>query len=157
MARLFIRISSFLLLSLLFSFALNAHSVTFDDVHSWPGSKCDFCHLSSGPDSKFAALVIPDQSLLCGSCHDIVEMSHHPIKFSPLDFNPKKINQNITMKEKRFYVSGDKGKLPIFGESRETAVAECTTCHDPHGRSGIRKLLRIDDSGSGLCLACHLF
>jgi predicted CXXCH cytochrome family protein len=84
-------------------------------------------------------------------------MSHHPIKFSPLDFNPKKINQNITMKEKRFYVSGDKGKLPIFGESRETAVAECTTCHDPHGRSGIRKLLRIDDSGSGLCLACHLF
>ncbi len=86
-------------------------------------SKCDFCHLSSEPDSKSAALVIPDQSELCKSCHDVAEMAHHPIKSSPLEFNPKTINHNITMEGKRFYVSGDKDKLPIVGESRETAVS----------------------------------
>ena len=169
MAKLFISMSLFFLLSLFSSFTLDAQAVettvappsgnrvTFNDVHIWPGSKCDFCHLSSGPDSGSAALVIPDQSLLCESCHDVVEMAHHPIKFSPLDFNPKTMNHNITIEGKRFYVSGDKGRIPIFGKSKETAVLECTTCHDPHGRSGIRKLLRIDDSKSGLCISCHLY
>ncbi len=150
--------------------ALSGRSVTFTDVHIWPGSKCDICHLSSGPSPESAALVNPDQSRLCESCHkgtvtilpsnrlksEVVIMSNHPIKFSPLTFDPEKINHNIIMEKTRFYVSGVKGKVPIFGETRETAAAECTTCHDPHGKSGMRKLPRIDNSKNGLCLACHL-
>jgi predicted CXXCH cytochrome family protein len=149
--------SLFFLLSLFLSFTLDAQAVTFNDVHVRPGSECDFCHQSSNPAPGSAALIMPDQSLLCESCHTGADEPHHPIKFSPLDFNPKTMNQNIIMEKKRFYISGDKGKLPIFGKDRETAVVECTTCHDPHGRSGIRKLLRIDDANSGLCLTCHLY
>jgi len=182
MANVFVRLSMLSLLFLFFSFSLYAqagestitpvsgNSVTLEDVHIWPGSKCDICHLSSNPDSGSEALVNPDRSRLCETCHSgtvtilpsmrlksyVGEMKNHPIKFSPLDFSPEKINHNIIMEGERFYVSGDKGKVPIFGATRETAVAECTTCHDPHGRSGIRKLLRIDNSKSGLCLACHL-
>jgi len=182
MANVFVRISVLSLLFLFFSLSLYAQtdessispvsgkSVTISDVHIWPGSKCDICHLSSHPDSGSEALVISDRSRLCETCHSgtvtilpsrrlrsyVVKMDNHPIKFSPLDFNPEKINHNIIMEGERFYVSGDKGKVPIFGVNRETAVAECTTCHDPHGRSGIRTLLRIDNSKSGLCLTCHL-
>jgi len=149
---------------------ISGENVTINEVHIWPGSKCDICHLSSNPDSGSDVLVNSDRSRLCESCHSgtvtilpsmrlrsyVFEMENHPIKFSPLDFNAEKINHNIIKEGGRFYVSGDKGKVPIFGATRETAVAECTTCHDPHGRSGLPKLLRIDNSKSGLCLACHL-
>ncbi|MBI5056741.1 MAG: cytochrome c3 family protein [Nitrospirae bacterium] len=145
----------------------NAGSI---DVHTWHVSKCSICHLASNPDLEPAALVIPDQSRLCESCHkdtvtilpshrlqsDIVKMANHPIKFSPLNFDRKKINHNIVREGKFFYVSGDKGKVPLFGETPETAVAECATCHDPHGKSKLPKLARVDNSKNAICLACHL-
>jgi len=130
--------------------------MTVNDVHNWQGSNCDFCHTSSNPDMGSAELVVPDQSSLCESCHTADE-THHIIKFSPLNFDPQKINQNIIAEGKHFYISGAKGKLLLFGESRETAVAECATCHDPHGRSGKRYLLRIDNANSALCFTCHLY
>jgi predicted CXXCH cytochrome family protein len=149
---------------------LSGRNVTYYDVHVWSCSKCDICHMSSSPDPESASLVNPDRSRLCEACHkgtvailpsgrlksDVVEMANHPIKFSPLDFDPEKVNHKIIIEETRFYVSNDKGKVPLLGESKETAAAECTTCHDPHGKSGIRKLLRIDNSQNGLCLVCHL-
>jgi predicted CXXCH cytochrome family protein len=133
------------------------NGMTINDVHTWPGSTCDFCHVSSKPDAGSAELIVPDQSSLCDSCHTVANEEHHIIKFSPLKFDPKMINQNISVEGKHFYISGDKGKLPLFGASRETAVAECSTCHDPHGRSGRRNLLRIDNANSALCFTCHLY
>ena len=32
---------------------------------------------------------------------------------------------------------------------------ECASCHDVHDTSGNQDLLRIDNSGSALCLTCH--
>jgi len=32
---------------------------------------------------------------------------------------------------------------------------ECATCHDVHNGEGIAKLLRVDNTGSLLCLTCH--
>jgi len=32
---------------------------------------------------------------------------------------------------------------------------ECASCHDVHNGSGNEDLLRIDNTGSGLCLTCH--
>lgn len=187
MIKICISLSSISFLLLLFSFVFPAQSeettvggrptpdlpggdVTFYDVHIWPGSKCDICHLSPGPNPGSADLANPDQSRLCESCHkgtvtilpsrrlksEVVLMENHPIKFSPLDFDPGKVNHKIVMEGKRFYVSGDKSKVPLFGETQQTAVAECATCHDPHGKSGVRKLLRVDNSKNFLCLACHL-
>jgi len=135
----------------------SGNGMTINDVHIWPGSECDFCHVSSSPDTGSAELIVPDQSSLCESCHTAADETHHIIKFSPLDFDPKMINQNITVEGKHYYISGAKGKIPLFGGSRDTAVAECTTCHDPHGRSGRRNLLRIDNANSALCFTCHLY
>lgn len=32
---------------------------------------------------------------------------------------------------------------------------QCTTCHTPHNSQGINKLLRVNNTGSALCLTCH--
>jgi predicted CXXCH cytochrome family protein len=143
---------------------------SFEDVHSWPGSQCEICHMTSDPQDENAALVIADRSRLCESCHKgtvtilpvlklqsrVDKMDNHPIKFSPLDFEVEKINHDIVKEGKYFYVSGRKNRVPLFGETIETSVAECTTCHDPHGKEGISKLLRVNDSDGQLCLVCHV-
>ena len=33
---------------------------------------------------------------------------------------------------------------------------ECASCHNPHGESGVTKLLRMDNTNSELCLTCHV-
>jgi predicted CXXCH cytochrome family protein len=83
-------------------------------------------------------------------------MSNHPIKFSPLDFDPDKSNHNILKEGTYFYVTGKKGKVPLFGKARESSVAECGTCHDPHGKSRLPKLHRIKNTGGEICLTCHI-
>ncbi len=144
--------------------------ISFNDVHIWPGSRCNICHLSSNPEGESASLVNVDQSRLCESCHKgtitilstsvmksaVKPMNNHPIKFSTLDFDPSKINHNIVKEEKYLYVSGQNGKVPIFGESKYSAVAECGTCHEPHGELRMPKLMRIDNSKGQLCRVCHI-
>ncbi len=143
---------------------------SFNDVHIWPGSKCSICHFFPDPDAESSRLKNEDQSRMCESCHkgtvtilparilrsEIVKMNNHPIKVSPLEFDPEKINHNITREGSLFYVSGESGKAPLFGETRESAVIECGTCHDAHGKSGAHKLHVIDNTNNQLCLACHI-
>ncbi len=62
-------------------------------------------------------------------------MNNHPIKFSPLNFSPDRINHNIAKEGQYYYVLGITGKVPLFGETLESAVAGCGTCHEPHGKS----------------------
>jgi predicted CXXCH cytochrome family protein len=146
---------------------INGYS--FYDVHVWPDSKCSVCHTSSKPIPGFSQLINEDQSRLCESCHEgtvtihssnilmseVVLMNNHPIKISPLEFDPEKLNHNIIRQGDVFYVSGESGKVPLYGDTKESAVLECGTCHDPHGRQKTQKLHRIDNSKSQLCLACH--
>ena len=33
---------------------------------------------------------------------------------------------------------------------------ECVTCHDPHNRSGVPKMLVMTNRRSALCLNCHM-
>jgi len=35
-------------------------------------------------------------------------------------------------------------------------VVSCTTCHEPHKRGNFEHMLRISNSGSALCLTCHI-
>jgi len=148
--------------------AINGY--TLNDIHVWPDSKCEACHSSTRPDSDSAQLIIDDVSRLCESCHKgkvtilpasklrstVEVMNNHPIKYSPLDFNREKISHNIVREGKSYYVSGQSGKLPLSGESRISAVTECTTCHEPHGKSRRPQLHRIDNAKGQLCLICHI-
>jgi len=34
-------------------------------------------------------------------------------------------------------------------------TVQCSSCHDPHGKAGVTKLLQMDNTGSALCLTCH--
>lgn len=143
---------------------------TFETVHVWKSSKCGLCHSADDPSAEPMQFVMSDQSALCGSCHKgkitVLPnngLSHgprylknHPIKFSPFDFDPERINRNVISKDGSLYLSGAAGDIPIFGDSENTAVAECSTCHDPHGRSTVSSMTRLDNTEGDLCVVCHI-
>lgn len=33
---------------------------------------------------------------------------------------------------------------------------ECSSCHDVHNKSGVSKMLHVSNTGSALCLSCHV-
>jgi predicted CXXCH cytochrome family protein len=37
-----------------------------------------------------------------------------------------------------------------------TGQVQCTSCHDVHNGQGINKLLKVNNTGSALCLTCHI-
>ncbi len=43
------------------------------------------------------------------------------------------------------------GVAPLFG-----TTMQCASCHDPHGVTGVDTFLLIDNTGSALCLTCHV-
>jgi predicted CXXCH cytochrome family protein len=45
--------------------------------------------------------------------------------------------------------------VPLFNFGGESVVS-CSTCHNPHGKTGIPDLLRVANTGSALCLTCHI-
>jgi len=45
------------------------------------------------------------------------------------------------------------GIMPLFGGGNDQL--ECASCHDVHG-TGNPKLLRVNNTGSALCLTCHI-
>ncbi len=45
--------------------------------------------------------------------------------------------------------------VPLFPFNSEQVVS-CSTCHTPHAVAGVPSLLRIDNTGSDLCLTCHI-
>jgi predicted CXXCH cytochrome family protein len=46
-------------------------------------------------------------------------------------------------------------QIPLFPFEGEQVVS-CSTCHNPHGKTGIDHLLRKSNLGSDLCLTCHI-
>lgn len=46
-------------------------------------------------------------------------------------------------------------EVPLFHLDGEEVVS-CSTCHNPHGKTGVDHLLRKDNAGSALCLTCHI-
>ena len=45
--------------------------------------------------------------------------------------------------------------LPIFGANGATATVECASCHNPHNNS-LGNFLRKANTGSAICLSCHI-
>jgi predicted CXXCH cytochrome family protein len=46
--------------------------------------------------------------------------------------------------------------LPLSGTATATATLECTSCHDPHGVTGVPVFQRVANTASQLCFTCHV-
>ena len=46
--------------------------------------------------------------------------------------------------------------LPLSGHTYANATVECTSCHDPHNTTGVTEFLRVPNTGSQICLTCHI-
>ncbi len=68
----------------------------------------------------------------------------------PVYFNPRSTWENQTFGNSRM------GRLrSMLVDGLERSVVSCATCHEPHRRGGHDDLLRIDNTSSQMCLACH--
>jgi predicted CXXCH cytochrome family protein len=50
---------------------------------------------------------------------------------------------------------GTSAPLPLYGTSTANATVECASCHNPHNNS-LGNFLRKSNSGSAMCLTCHI-
>ncbi len=50
---------------------------------------------------------------------------------------------------------GTTSPLPLYGASSATATVECASCHDSHNNS-LGNFLRKSNTGSAICLSCHI-
>jgi len=91
--------------------------------------ECSSCHTPSMHNGSAGAILKAPLMELCVECHaDRKGVADHRIGIKPK--------------------MGAVG-LPLDKEGMMT----CITCHDPHGKAGLAKLLRV--SSSDLCLKCH--
>jgi predicted CXXCH cytochrome family protein len=116
--------------AIVFAFFLAGVALSVDAAaESVPAIKknCSICHITQPYGTK--VLLKEPLSELCISCHpDRVFPGDHAVDMMP-----------------SMPVEG----LPLDRDGRMT----CVTCHDPHGMTGIIKLLR--DSPRTLCTRCH--
>lgn len=90
-------------------------------------SACGLCHTSAPPKLSF------DPVTTCVKCHT-GNVNSHPISKHPIGKAPR-IN------------------LPSVFPLAQNGQMVCFTCHDPHNKSGHRRMLRVDYDR--LCSACH--
>lgn len=98
-----------------------------------------------------------NSSSICLSCHDGIlapsvgtnstDYTHsHP--FSVV--YPTKTGYATPVAGK---ISGSYGSLPLEGTAKDRI--ECGSCHNPHEKGSSGNFLRIENTGSNLCLTCH--
>jgi len=87
---------------------------------------CGICHISHGMKS-LGLLKMPIIEL-CSGCHPLSKSNDHAVDVAP---------------------SMPVEKLPLSKEGKIT----CITCHEPHGRGGFEKMLRVKPEE--LCGKCH--
>lgn len=55
----------------------------------------------------------------------------------------------------KIVVPSASGDVPLYGGSTASATVECASCHNPHNNQYLT-FLRKSNSGSALCLTCHI-
>jgi predicted CXXCH cytochrome family protein len=139
------------------------HTVNCDPAKkAWTemGVGCESCH---GPGSehnagdanaivKLKALDKTKQAMVCGQCHsagkDPSGKYAHPIGYRPGDDLAK------CFVDSKPTVPGRNQQYSEFVQSKMYAAGiGCTTCHDPHGKTGLKyQLVKAEND---LCLECH--
>lgn len=114
-----------------------------------------------------------DGKLLSGAGVDFIgtDLSNdHPVGMYYCGGNQAAVGSNIGCKDQAFRGAilglGDKfevGTSPagtstnmrLYGETVSTATVECGSCHDPHSDE-IPTFMRASNTGSAVCLTCHI-
>ncbi len=107
-------------------------------------------------------------SLMCLGCHDGVtaidafdgNSGTTMLAGSAVIGTDLRDDHPISMVYDAQLVGMDRGLRPVSDPAvasllREGNTVQCTSCHEPHNRSGLPHLLRTDNTGSALCLTCH--
>jgi predicted CXXCH cytochrome family protein len=119
------------------------------------------------------------QSEACRSCHGPNESSgakdfsaiyanpksHHPIGvLYPIGTGadqkfklPNRQTTNIAFFDTNGNGQPDNDEIQLFGLNGEVTV-ECASCHKEHGNGAVTSgnmYLRVDNTGSALCITCH--
>lgn len=81
----------------------------------------------------------------------------HPISFNYLDAETVDAELEPQDGATPLQVTGTNGiTVQLFGTVKADAKVECASCHDVHGIAGVPNFLRVANTGSQLCLACHI-
>lgn len=88
---------------------------------------CAVCHQGEPPALNL------DPMATCTKCHH-GNMGNHPVSRHPLGMTPRM-------------------SVPAYLPLSKEGKMVCFTCHDPHNKSGIDKMLRV--TFKKLCASCH--
>jgi predicted CXXCH cytochrome family protein len=115
-----------------------------------------------------AAAVPTGASLMCLGCHDGVtavdafngEPGKTRLAGNVVISKDLQDDHPISIVYDARLVSIDRGLRPAADPAvasllRDGNTVQCTSCHEPHNRTGVRYMLRMENTGSALCLTCH--
>lgn len=111
-------------------------------------------YTSSTTDASTSGL--SPMSALCLTCHDgVLASMSKPMSIGPDLSNDHPVSitydSHLAAKDKKLAHPNDlPDTLPLFN-----GKIECSTCHNVHAPSGTKWLLRMSNSRSRMCLACH--
>jgi predicted CXXCH cytochrome family protein len=115
---------------------------------------CRSCHAPNGPAGArdFSAIYADPKS------HHPVGVLYPSASVADLKFNqPDRQTADIAFFDRNGNGQADSDEIRLFGTKGEATV-ECASCHSEHGSgmsvpAGLH--LRVDNTGSALCLTCH--
>jgi len=134
--------------------------------HGRNGLSCVSCHNAHPEKPRFNLLKAAEASL-CISCHnesrgDFQKPYHHPVLENAMDCTDchtphseeRRPMQQLTFGSEQSCISchSDKGGPFVF-EHVPVRVNNCQTCHEPHGSTNARMLIR--NEVHLMCLECH--
>lgn len=129
-----------------------------------PGGGCIQCHSTTG----FGALVTGAPSFDVFNIGSDLRNDHpvgirYPTTGPGVDFRPTTaVFKNIAFFDNNANGNPDPNEIRLYNTGQGFEV-ECASCHDPHGvpSNGVgtvnnKTFMRVSNSGSGLCLTCHV-
>jgi predicted CXXCH cytochrome family protein len=115
------------------------------------GSKlCLSCHDGTVAVDSFGSVMTGTEFMTGTALLGTDLTDDHPISFV---YDTALANRDGGLHDPTTRASGLGGS--VVDDMLFNGQVQCASCHDPHGSSGVPKLLRISNAGSALCLICH--
>ncbi len=142
---------------------IGCHTTGYDPAkktYNELGVTCEACH---GPGSEHTAgdtkailhlktLDKTKQSMVCGQCHSIGKDPTGKFAF-PVGYRPGDDLTKCFVDAKPTVTGRNQQYSEFIQSSKFKAGIGCTSCHDPHGKSGLEH--QLIKPINELCLSCH--